>query len=73
MKYLNTLFIIFFIQIAHLHNECNQDILEFYDLQGVQNPIAYHKIVDELSYDFCPETKLSCCTSDDFRKTRDLW
>lgn len=58
---------------VHLEKDCNQNIMKYFGLKGVANPISYNEVKESLNYDFCPETVHSCCDKEDFMQTQKLW
>ena len=55
MKFLLLCFI-FALQTNEKKQKCNFNMLQYYGLEGVENPVDYDAIKSNLNYDFCPET-----------------
>lgn len=55
------------------HGLCHNELLKFYGLEGTEEPSDYSQLTAELALDLCPGTQASCCSADDFTKTKDLW
>lgn len=66
-----SLFFISIILLNQIKSDCNQRTLKYYGLEGVQIPMEYNPESEETNY--CPHTKQTCCSNDDYEKTRMLW
>ena len=52
---------------------CNSKILQYYGLEGMSSAIPYYPIEKINTDNFCPSLQDTCCTAEDFEKTRILW
>ena len=52
---------------------CDYSITRFYGMQGIEDVIDYSDIRKAASKDFCPFMLNSCCSVQDFEKTKELW
>ena len=52
---------------------CKTQLLQFYGLGGVSNPIHYGTLRQQMNNDFCPGIEYSCCTREDFQLTINMW
>lgn len=52
---------------------CNTRLLQYYGLEGLSHAIPYSVMEQINSDDFCPNLHQTCCTSEDFNLTRELW
>ena len=71
MKRISLFFICIAITLNQINAECNLRTLKYYGLEGIQLPMAYSPEREETNY--CPDTKQTCCSNDDYEKTRVLW
>ena len=52
---------------------CNSKILQYYGLEGMSSAVPYSPIEKLSSDNFCPNIHETCCTAEDFDKTREMW
>lgn len=52
---------------------CKTQILQFYGLGGLVQPVSYYNILKQLNADYCPGIEYSCCSFTDFRLTHTKW
>lgn len=52
---------------------CNTRLLQYYGLEGLSHAIPYNVMEQINSDNFCPNLRQTCCTSEDFSLTRELW
>lgn len=52
---------------------CKTQLLQFYGLGGVSNPLHYASLRQQMNNDFCPGIEYSCCTREDFQLTIEMW
>ena len=61
--------------IEQVHNNitCNTRLLQYYGLEGRSQAIPYNLIEQVNTDNFCPNLSSTCCTTEDFSLTRDMW
>ena len=73
--------LLFFLALKHILSSivdsenyiCKTQLLQFYGLAGVSNPLHYGRLREDMNNDFCPGIEYSCCTREDFQLTIDMW
>lgn len=58
---------------AAMSINCNTRLLQYYGLEGLSHAIPYNVMEQINSDNFCPNLQQTCCTSEDFNLTRELW
>jgi hypothetical protein len=58
---------------ASMSINCNTRLLQYYGLEGLSHAIPYNVMEQINSDNFCPNLQQTCCTSEDFNLTRELW
>lgn len=53
--------------------QCKPEILKYYGFEGLQNPVAYAHVEQDLETNFCPNIEHSCCSREDYEKAAELW
>lgn len=53
--------------------KCNSMLLQYYGLEGMSTAISYSSVEKVINENFCPSLTSTCCTSEDFDLTREMW